>query len=88
MQPAEVAARVRSRPEQVTSFSFIGGEPTCHLPSALRVMAELPEGLPVVWNSNFYFTWETAELLAGKVSTYVADLHFGNDTCREGDCRR
>jgi putative pyruvate formate lyase activating enzyme len=81
VEPAAVAARVRGRPEPPASFSFIGGEPTCHLPTALRVMAALPSGLPVVWNSNCYFTPETAELLAGAVDVYVADLHFGNDAC-------
>ncbi len=81
VEPESVAARLRALPEPPASFSFIGGEPTCHLPTALRVMAALPPELPVVWNSNCYFTPEAAELLAGAVNVYVADLHFGNDVC-------
>jgi putative pyruvate formate lyase activating enzyme len=81
VEPEAVAARVQALPERPTSFSFIGGEPTCHLPTALRVMAALPPDLPVVWNSNFFFTPEAAKLLAGAVGVFVADLHFGNDVC-------
>lgn len=79
--PAAVGARLRALAERPASFSFIGGEPTCHLPAALRIAAVLPPELPMVWNSNFYFTEEAAELLAGLVDVYVADLHFGNDAC-------
>jgi putative pyruvate formate lyase activating enzyme len=83
VEPEAVAARVEALPERPASFSLIGGEPTCHLPTALRVMAALPPDLPVVWNSNFLFTPEVAELLAGAAAVYVADLHFGNDVCAD-----
>ena len=93
---AAVAARVRECDPPPVSFSFIGGEPTVHLPTALRLIsalrqaqgrpergrgAALPAELPVVWNSNFYFTPEAAEVLAGSVEVFIADLHFGNDAC-------
>jgi putative pyruvate formate lyase activating enzyme len=81
VDPAAVAARVRACPTELASFSFIGGEPTVHLPTALQIMEGLPAALPIVWNSNFYFSEICASFLAGKVNTYIADLHFGNNAC-------
>jgi len=79
--PGEIAARVRACRPAPASFSFIGGEPTVHLHTALRIAAALPPDLALVWNSNFYFTPEAAALLAGVVDVFIADLHFGNDEC-------
>ena len=76
-----IASRVRACEPAPVSFSFIGGEPTVHLPAALRIAAALPSHLPLVWNSNFYFTPETTALLSGVMDIFVADLHFGNDDC-------
>ena len=76
-----VAERVRRCEPKPASFSLIGGEPTVHLHTALRLIAALPPELSVVWNSNFCFSAEAAELLAGAIDVFVADLHFGNDAC-------
>ena len=76
-----VAARVAQCDAPPVSFSFIGGEPTVHLHTALRLAAVLPASLPLVWNSNFYFTGEVAKLLAGVMDVFIADLHFGCDDC-------
>lgn len=78
-----VASRVRRCERQPASFSLIGGEPTVHVHTALRLIAALPSGLPVVWNSNFYFSQPAAELLAGAVEVFIADLHFGNNDCAQ-----
>jgi putative pyruvate formate lyase activating enzyme len=78
-----VADRVRRCQPAPVSFSLIGGEPTVHLATALRLIAALPPELPIVWNSNFYFSTDAAELLAGAVTVFVADLHFGNDACAD-----
>lgn len=79
--PREVAARVRRHRPAPISFSFIGGEPTVHLHTALRIAGALPSGLQLIWNSNFYFTSEAAALLDGVIDVFIADLHFGNDEC-------
>jgi len=78
---AAVASRVRESDLAPATFSLIGGEPTVHLHTALALMSALPPELPVVWNSNFYFSSQAAELLDGCVDVFVADLHFGNDSC-------
>lgn len=83
-QPVDIAAiAARAGASEAASFSLIGGEPTVHLPSALRLAALLPHDLPIVWNSNFYFSAAGAALLAGVIDTYIADLHFGNDACAQ-----
>jgi len=76
-----VARRVRRCEPRPASFSLIGGEPTVHLHTCLRLIAALPPDLPVVWNSNFYFTHSAAQLLEGLVDVFIADVHFGNDDC-------
>ncbi|MBN1459505.1 MAG: radical SAM protein, partial [Armatimonadetes bacterium] len=81
IDPEAIAARLHACDPAPASFSFIGGEPTVHLHAALRIAAVLPADLPLVWNSNFYFTSETAALLAGVIDVFIADLHFGNDDC-------
>ena len=63
------------------TISFIGGEPTVHLAEILQVLANLGSSLPAVWNSNFYFSAETARLIDGVMDYYVADCHFGSDDC-------
>jgi len=78
---AAVADRVRKCDPAPETFSLIGGEPTVHLHTALALVGELPPEMPVVWNSNFYFSPQTAELLDDCVNVFIADLHFGNDGC-------
>lgn len=76
-----IAARVTRSDSPPVSFSFIGGEPTVHLHTALRLASVLPADLPLVWNSNFYFTEAAAGLLESIMDVYIADLHFGCDDC-------
>jgi len=68
---------------QARTVSLIGGEPTVHLHALLRAVAELRSPLPLAWNSNFYFSHETARLLEGAVDFYIADCHYGSDQCAE-----
>jgi len=79
--PEEVARRVTASEIAPATFSFIGGEPTVHTHTSLALAAVLPASLPLVWNSNFYFSAECARLLDNIVDVYIADLHFGNETC-------
>lgn len=81
LDPRAVAARVAQSDTSPVSFSFIGGEPTVHLHTALGLVSALPRDLPMVWNSNFYFTEAAAGLLESIMDVYIADLHFGCDDC-------
>jgi putative pyruvate formate lyase activating enzyme len=37
--------------------------------------------VPVVWNSNAYYSDATRKLLAGFVDLYLLDFKYGNDKC-------
>jgi putative pyruvate formate lyase activating enzyme len=37
--------------------------------------------IPVVWNSNSYYSEETAKLLAGFVDVYLLDFKYGRGEC-------
>jgi putative pyruvate formate lyase activating enzyme len=39
--------------------------------------------VPVVWNSNTYYSEETARLLAGFADVYLLDFKYGNNECAE-----
>jgi putative pyruvate formate lyase activating enzyme len=39
--------------------------------------------VPVVWNSNSYYSEETAQLLVGFVDVYLLDFKYGPSNCAE-----
>ena len=57
--------------------------PTPHTHTILRILNALKVNVPVVWNSNMYYSREIAELLEGVVDVYLGDMRYGNDTCAE-----
>ena len=62
-----------------SNVNFVGGEPTPHLHTILRVVNAMSLNLPVVWNSNMYMTPEAMKVLDGVVDLYLADFRYGND---------
>lgn len=55
--------------------------PTPHTHIILKIISALKINIPVVWNSNMYYSHEIAELLEGVVDVYLGDLRYGNDGC-------
>lgn len=55
--------------------------PTLHTHVILKVLNALKKNVPVVWNSNMYYSQEVARLLEGKVDVYLGDFRYGNDKC-------
>ncbi len=55
--------------------------PTPHTHIILKTLNELKVNVPVVWNSNMYYSGELARLLEGVVDVYLGDLRYGNDEC-------
>jgi putative pyruvate formate lyase activating enzyme len=64
----------------VRSIMILGGEPTIHLPTALEIIAALPEA-KLIWKTNAFATPQARELLDGLFDVWVADYKFGNDAC-------
>ncbi len=55
--------------------------PTPHTHVILKILSALKVNVPVVWNSNMYYSQEIAKLLEGIVDVYLGDFRYGNDEC-------
>jgi len=55
--------------------------PTPHTHIILKILNGLAVNIPVVWNSNMYYSEEIARLLEGVVDVYLGDFRYGNDEC-------
>jgi putative pyruvate formate lyase activating enzyme len=55
--------------------------PTPHTHVILKTLNSLKVNIPVVWNSNMYYSIEIARLLEGVVDVYLGDLRYGSDEC-------
>lgn len=63
------------------SVNFWGGEPTCHLASIAEILTGFDCPLPVVFNSNFYFTAAARAPIISLTDIFLADFKFGSDGC-------
>jgi len=76
-------AQVISERKNCKNVNFVGGEPTPHLPMILKTLKFVNSSLPVMWNSNFYMSEKSMDLLRGVVDVYLSDFKYGNDRCAE-----
>lgn len=65
------------------NVNLVGGEPTPWLEQWLETFKHVNKNIPVVWNSNSYYSPETARLLAGFVDVYLLDFKYGPGGCAE-----
>jgi putative pyruvate formate lyase activating enzyme len=63
--------------------NLVGGEPTPWLEQWLKTFRHVNANIPVVWNSNTYYSPETAQLLAGFADIYLLDFKYGPRECAE-----
>jgi len=61
--------------------NLVGGEPTPWLQQWLETFKHVNVSVPVVWNSNSFYSEETAKLLAGFVDVYLLDFKYGSNDC-------
>lgn len=59
----------------------MGGEPTPYFYNILKCLKLCKANIPVVWNSNSYYSEKTAEILKGIVDIYLLDFRYFNDKC-------
>jgi putative pyruvate formate lyase activating enzyme len=82
--PEELAREVeRLRMNGCRNANLVGGEPTPWLQQWLETFKHVDKNVPVVWNSNSYYSPETAQLLAGFADVYLLDFKYGLDECAE-----
>ncbi len=65
------------------NLNMVGGEPTPYCWLWIETMRLVDVNIPTVWNSNSYYSPETAELLAGFIDVYLLDFKYGNNRCAE-----
>ena len=81
-KPKELAKEVeRLRTNGCRNANLVGGEPTPWLQQWLETFKHVNVNIPVVWNSNTYYSPETAKLLAGFVDVYLLDFKYGPSEC-------
>ncbi len=82
--PKDMALAVeRLRLSGCRNLNLVGGEPTPWLLQWLETFKNVTVNVPVVWNSNSYYSPETAHLLAGFVDVYLLDFKYGPADCAE-----
>jgi len=63
------------------NINLVGGEPTPWLQQWLETFKYVTLNVPIVWNSNSYYSEETADLLAGLADIYLLDFKYGPKEC-------
>lgn len=63
------------------NVNLVGGEPTPWLYQWLEIFKHVNVNVPVIWNSNSYYSSETAQLLAGFADVYLLDFKYGPGDC-------
>ncbi|MEM3458442.1 MAG: radical SAM protein [Candidatus Bathyarchaeia archaeon] len=80
--PEELAREVENlRASGCRNANLVGGEPTPWLEQWLETFKHVNVNIPVVWNSNSYYSPETAQLLAGFTDVYLLDFKYGPSDC-------
>ncbi len=80
--PQQLASAIeRLRSLSCRNINLVGGDPTPWLTQWLETFRHVKVGVPVVWNSNSYYSSETAQLLAGFSDIYLLDFKYGNNKC-------
>ncbi len=80
--PEELAKEIEQlRLVGCRNINLVGGEPTPWLAQWLETFKHVAVNVPVVWNSNSYYSLETAKLLAGFADVYLLDFKYGRDDC-------
>lgn len=84
-EPVDTARLARQAEEALANgartIMILGGEPTIHLPTALEIVAALPDWARMVWKTNAHGSEQARELLDGIFDVWLADYKFGNDNC-------
>ena len=92
--PQALARRIHARSIAGSrNVNWVGGDPTPHISVILETMRALSTleresgvdarflHVPMVFNSNAYYSTEACKLLDGVIDVYLSDFKYGNDAC-------
>jgi putative pyruvate formate lyase activating enzyme len=63
------------------NVNFVGGNPDPNLHTILAALNECKISIASVWNSNMYYSLETAKLLFGAQDVYLTDFKWYDNNC-------
>ncbi len=66
---------------KVRNINWVGGSPTCWLWHILKALKLSEVNLAQVWNSNSYYSEETAKLIDGVMDVYLLDFRYFSEEC-------
>ena len=81
--PKELAEELDAHGRTCRNFNFVGGEPTPYTPLIMEALTYVDTPLPVLWNSNMYFTEEAFTYISLFTDVYLSDWKYGNNKCAE-----
>ncbi|MHA1238631.1 MAG: radical SAM protein [Candidatus Odinarchaeia archaeon] len=65
------------------NINWVGGDPIPHTYSILSAMKFINSNVCMLWNSNFYCSTETMELLLDVIDFWLPDMKYYSDKCAE-----
>lgn len=77
----EDIAKMVDENKDCRNVNFVGGEPTPQLPFILDALQNVKSDIPTVWNSNFYMSLKSMNLLKGVIDVYLPDWKYWNNKC-------
>jgi putative pyruvate formate lyase activating enzyme len=82
VEPKKLALRIETRrKESARNLNLVGGEPTSSLLCILKTLKLCQVNTPVIWNSNFYMSEKTMQILDGIIDMHLSDFKYGNNKC-------
>lgn len=69
--------------EGARNINLVGGDPTPYIPQIFRALSGLKLRIPIIFNSNSYYSAESARVLEKFVDLYLLDFRYWSDSCSE-----
>mgnify|MGYP005631873691 CR=1 FL=1 len=80
--PKQLASIQRElREHGARNINHVGGDPTPNIHTIIDSMRYLDVNVPQLWNSNFYMSQESMEILKHIIDIWLPDFKYGNDNC-------
>jgi putative pyruvate formate lyase activating enzyme len=82
VSPKELAnLAISLRKRGARNINYVGGNPDQHLHNIVKSLRYMNINVPLLWNSNFYFSMESLLILADLIDIWLPDFKYGNDDC-------
>jgi len=63
------------------NINFVGGDPTPYIPHIIKSLGLVKTNVPVIFNSNAYYSRYAAGLLKNIVDVYLLDFRYWSEEC-------